>query len=142
MSLEILEAKDAIREIIDHFSNLECDVAAQRELFTPDAHIMVRMGGKLAMDIHGAEEMVQQFGAFTASVKASHHMNGQQVIAVDGETATDTHYCRAALLTTEDGADYFSDNYIRYTDTLKKIDGVWKISVRDQEFVMSEKRKA
>ena len=34
MSLEILEAKEAIREVIDGFSNLECDVAAQEKYFT------------------------------------------------------------------------------------------------------------
>ena len=30
MSLEILEEKEAIREVIDRFSNLECDVPAQK----------------------------------------------------------------------------------------------------------------
>lgn len=29
MSLDILEAKEAIREVIDGFANLECDVHAQ-----------------------------------------------------------------------------------------------------------------
>ena len=142
MSLEILEAKDAIREVIDRFSNLECDVLAQKKLFTEDVHIMVHMGGKLAMDIHGAEEMVKQFSAFTAGVKASQHMNGQQVIEVDGDTATDVHYCRAALLITENGKDYYNDNYIRYADTLVRQDGSWRIKVRDQYFLMSEKRAA
>ena len=77
MSLEILEEKEAIREVIDRFSNLECDVPAQQALFTKDAHIMVHMGGILAMDIHGSEEMRNQFEGFTKTVKASHHMNGQ-----------------------------------------------------------------
>ena len=40
MSLEILEEKEAIREVIDRFSNLECDVPAQQALFTKDAHII------------------------------------------------------------------------------------------------------
>ena len=71
MSLKILEEKEAIREVIDRFSNLECDVPAQQALFTKDAHIMVHMGGILAMDIHGSEEMRNQFEGFTKTVKAS-----------------------------------------------------------------------
>lgn len=108
MSLEILEEKEAIREVIDRFSNLECDVPAQQALFTKDAHIMVHMGGILAMDIHGSEEMRNQFEGFTKTVKASHHMNGQQVIEIEGSTATDTHYCRAALITEENGKTYIT----------------------------------
>ena len=140
MSLEILEAKDAIREVIDGFSNLECDVHAQAPLFTDDVHVMVYMGGKLTMDIHGAAELEKQFSAFTVGVKASHHMNGQQVITVNGDEATDVHYCRAALVTEENGREYLSDNYIRYTDTLVKVDGQWRIKVREQHFLIAEKR--
>lgn len=141
MSLEILEEKEAIREVIDRFSNLECDVPAQQALFTKDAHIMVHMGGILAMDIHGSEEMRNQFEGFTKTDKASHHMNGQQVIEIEGSTATDTHYRRAALITEENGKTYITDNYIRYVDTLVKEEGTWKISIRDQYFVIVEKRE-
>ena len=140
MTMEMLEAKEAIREVIDQFANLDCDVAAQAKFFTEDTHIMVHMNGQLAMDIHGAAEMVKQFGAFTASVKASHHMNGQQVITVDGDKAQDVHYCRAVLLTEQNGQDVIVDNYIRYIDQLVKQDGVWRIAERDQYFVMAETR--
>ena len=140
MTMEILEAKEAIREVIDQFANLECDVAAQAKFFTEDTHIMVHMNGQLAMDIHGAAEMVKQFGAFTASVKASHHMNGQQVITVDGDKAQDVHYCRAVLLTEQNGQEVIVDNYIRYIDQLVKQDGAWRIVERDQYFVMAETR--
>ena len=123
MSLEILEAKEAIREVIDRFSNLECDVHAQMPFFTEDTHVMVYMGGNLAMDIHGREELEKTFSGFTSGIKSSHHMNGQQVITVTGDTAVDEHYCRAALVTEEDGRDIVSDNYIRYRDTLVRQGG-------------------
>ena len=47
MSLEILEAKEAIREVIDGFANLECNVPAQMVYFTEDVHVMVYMGDTL-----------------------------------------------------------------------------------------------
>lgn len=140
MSLEILEAKEAIREVIDVFSNLEIDVPAQMQLFTEDARVKVYMGGNLAMDITGRAELEKQFGAFTGGIKAAHHMNGQQVITVDGDTAVDVHYCRAALVTEEDGHDVVTDHYIRYTDKLVRQNGEWKISEREQHFVISKKQ--
>ena len=140
MSLEMLEAKEAIREVIDGFSNLECDVHSQMKYFTEDTHVMVYMGGNLAMDIHGREELEKQFSGFTKGIKASHHMNGQQVITVEGDKATDVHYCRAALVMEENGQDVVSDNYIRYTDTLVRENGEWKIAKREQHFVIAKKQ--
>ncbi len=139
--LEMLEAKEAIREVIDRFSNLECDVAAQKALFTDDTHVTVYMGGQKTMDICGADELEKQFSAFTTGVKDSHHMNGQQVIEVEGDAATDVHYCKALLITEQDGKTMISDNYIRYTDKLIKKDGKWLISEREQHFVCSESRE-
>lgn len=140
MSLEILEAKEAIREVIDSFANLECDVQAQMKFFTEDTHVMVYMGGNLVMDIKGREELEKQFSGFTGGIKASHHQNGQQVITLDGNTATDVHYCRAALVMEEDGRDVISDNYIRYADKLVKENGEWKIAEREQHFVITKKQ--
>ena len=139
MSLEILEAKEAIREVIDGFANLECDVPAQMAYFTEDVHVMVYMGGKLTMDIHGRDTLEKQFSAFTGGIKASHHQNGQQVITVEGNKATDVHYCRAALVMEENGRDMVSDNYIRYTDKLVKQEGKWLIKEREQHFVITKK---
>ena len=140
MTLEELTSIEEIREVIDKFSNLECDVHAQIPLFTDDVRVRVYMGGNLAMDIDGAKELERQFSAFTVGVEASHHMNGQQVIELDGDKAIDVHYCRAVLVTSEEGKKYFSDNYIRYKDTLVKRNGKWLISEREQHFVISEKR--
>ena len=85
-------------------------------------------------------ELTRQFSAFTLVVKASHHMNGQQVITVYGDTAVDEHYCVATLVSPEEGKDMISINYIRYRDTLVKQDGKWLIKERDQYFLITEKR--
>lgn len=141
MSLEELEEKEAIRELIDRFSNLECDVEGQSEFFTEDCLVRIHAGGKVTMEMKGKEEIIRRFRGFAAAVKASHHMNGQQVIEIHGNTALDTHYCRTVLLISMNGKDYFYDHYLRYEDQLIKIGGIWKIRVRDQYFVMSERRE-
>ena len=139
MTLEEMQAKLEIQELVGKFSNLEVDVPPQMALFTPDTHVRVFMGDKLAFDIHGTEELEKIFSQFTAAVKRSHHQNGQHVIKVDGDTATGVLYCRAALVTEEDGKEFISDNFIWYEDEYKKIDGQWLIKARTSHFIISDK---
>ena len=139
MTLEEMQARMEIQDLVGKFSNLEVDVPPQMALFTKDTHVQVYMGEKLAFDIHGVEELEKIFSQFTAAVKRSHHMNGQHVIKVDGDTATGILYCRAALVTEEDGKEFISDNFIWYEDTYKKVEGKWLIAARTSHFTISDK---
>lgn len=139
MTIEELQAKIEIQELAGTFSNLEVDVPAQMALFTKDTHIEVYMGDNKVFDIHGVEELEKVFSQFTATTKRSHHMNGQHVIKVDGNTATGTLYCRAALVTEEDGKEFISDNFIYYNDVYEKVDGKWLIKARTSHFTISDK---
>lgn len=139
MTLEEMQAKIEIQELAGNFSNLEINVPAQMALFTKDTHVQVYMGETKAFDIHGVEELEKVFSQFTAAVKRSHHQNGQHVIKVDGDKATGILYCRAALVTEEDGKEFISDNFIWYEDTYAKIDGKWLIAARTSHFVVSDK---
>ena len=139
MTLEEMQARMEIQDLVGTFSNLEVDVPPQMKLFTKDTHVQVYMGEKLAFDIHGVEELEKVFSQFTAAVKRSHHMNGQHVIKVDGDNATGVLYCRAALVTEEEGKKFLSDNFIWYEDTYKKVDGKWLIAARTSHFIISDK---
>lgn len=141
MSLKELEDKQAISEVIDTFANLELDVPAQSALFTDDCEVELWMGGTKAMSLSGKENFVQAFSAGIAGAKTSAHLNAQQVIVLDGDTATDTHYCRAAIVNERDGQDLVTENSIRYVDTLvRQADGRWLISRREQHILVSETR--
>ena len=141
MTVEEMQAKMEIQELAGSFSNLEVDVPPQMKLFTKDTHVQVYMGDKLAFDIHGVEELEKIFSQFTAAVKRSHHMNGQHVIKVDGDNATGILYCRAALVTEEDGKEFISDNFIYYEDVYKKVDGKWLIAARTSHFNITDKHQ-
>ncbi|SDN72140.1 SnoaL-like domain-containing protein [Actinomyces ruminicola] len=80
-------------------------------------------------------------GAAMAGVNSSFHINGQQVITIDGDTATDVHYGQALLVQEQDGKDVLQSHSIRYIDTLVLRDGDWRISSREQHFVVSETRE-
>lgn len=139
MTVEEMQAKIEIQELAGTFSNLEIDVPAQMALFTKDTHVQVFMGEKKVFDIHGVEELEKIFSQFTTTVKRSHHMNGQHVIKVDGNKATGILYCRAALVTEEDGKEYLADNFIYYEDVYEKVDGKWLIAARTSHFNITDK---
>lgn len=139
MTLEEMQAKIEIQELVGKFSNLEVNVTPQMDLFTQDTHVQVYLGDTKAFDIHGTAELEKVFSQFTAAVKRSHHMNGQHVINVDGDEATGILYCRAALVTEEDGKEFISDNLIYYEDTYAKQNGKWLIKERISHFVITDK---
>ena len=135
------EHKEAIREVIDLFATLEIDVAEQAKLFTPDTHVEVYgPDGPLMMEFDGRDKLVEIFRGAMSTVKTAYHFNGQQVITIDGDTATDIHYGKAVLIQEQDGKDVLVDNSIRYTDTLVLVDGTWLISRREQHVVITETR--
>ena len=139
MTAEEMQARMEIQDLVGTFSNLEIDVPAQMALFTKDTHVQVYMGEKKVFDIHGIEELEKIFSQFTAAVKRSHHMNGQHVIKVDGDKATGILYCRAALVTEEDGKEFIADNFIFYEDVYEKIGGKWLIKARTSHFNITDK---
>lgn len=139
MTLEELQARAEIRELVDRFANFEIDVPAQMALFTKDTHVRVYMGTTLAFDLHGIEELEKAFSGAVQGVKRSQHMNGQQVVELNGDTATGTLYCRVVLITEEDGREIFNDHCVIYEDVYAKEGGRWLIKARTSHFVISDK---
>jgi len=142
MSLEILEAKSELKELVDTFSNLadEKNISGQMPLFTKDTIVKVYMGEELLFDISGTKQLEEVFTGFTADVKRSYHMNGQQVVKIDGDTATGIAYCQVKLVSEEDGKEVVMEHSIRYNDKYVRQNGTWLISERISHFNITEKR--
>ena len=142
MSLEILEAKSELKELIDTFSNLadEKNISGQMPLFTKDTIVKVYMGEELLFDISGTKQLEEVFTGFTADVKRSYHMNGQQVVKIDGDTATGIAYCQVKLVSEEEGKEVVMEHSIRYNDKYVRQNGTWLISERISHFNITEKR--
>ena len=96
MLQEILEAKSALKALVDAFSNLadEKRIPDQMLLLTPDTRVQVYMGDELLVDIAGTQQVEETFTAFAANMKRSFHMNGQHVVEIDGDSATGIAYCQ------------------------------------------------
>jgi hypothetical protein len=142
MSLEILEAKTELKQLVDTFSNLadEKRIADQMPLFTSDTTVQVFMGDDLLFDISGTEQLEETFIGFTANVKRSSHMNGQHSVEISGDTATGIAYCQVKLVSDEDDREVIVDSSIRYDDTYIRRDGRWLIASRISHFFINEKR--
>lgn len=137
----LLEHKEAIREVIDLFSNLEIDVLEQAKLVTSDVHFEVYdSDGSVMVELDGRDKLIEVFQQAISEIKTAYHLNGQQVITVDGDSAIDVHYGKAILVQEVDGKDVVVDRSYRYTDTLVLTGGAWLIKRRIQHLVLSETR--
>lgn len=144
MSIEILEAKAELKDLVDTFSNLADvkDAAAQGELFLPDGWLEFQMGmdGEINK-IEGREALVQAFAATINPCKAVYHINGQHTVTVNGDSAEGIAYCVATLVNEVDGKDIVTSNYVRYSDLYAKVDGKWYIKRRRTTFMISDKHE-
>lgn len=142
MSLQFLEDKSELKQLVDTFANLgdERRIADQMSLFTPETKVQVYMGEDLVFDISGVEELEETFSGFIANVTHLFHMNGQQVVDLDGDSATGIAYCQVKLVTEEDGKTFITDSSVRYNDEYVRRDGRWLFKTRISHFTINDKR--
>lgn len=142
MSLQDLEAKSELKQLVDTFANLgdERRIKDQMSLFVPDTKVQVYMGEDLVFDISGVEQLEETFSGFIANVTHLFHMNGQQVVDIDGDSATGIAYCQVKLVTEEDGKAFITDSSVRYKDEYVQRDGRWLFKTRISHFTINDKR--
>lgn len=142
MSVDTLEAKLALKALVDTFSALadEDRIPDQVRLMTPGVRLQVFMSDELMFDASGAEQVEQGFTGFAASMKRSFHMNGQQLVEVDGDSATGITYCQVKYVSEEQGQDVITDSSVRYEDEYVRRDERWYIDARVARFTINEKR--
>jgi hypothetical protein len=131
------EIKDriAIRELIDayghHADRREAD--KQSALFTPDGVIKIYPGepaeNNLQATLTGRRELAAAFGGLM-QYDITTHLNGQNTVKLDGNSATGECYCMSHHLWTEDGKRILMIMSIRYYDTYVRLDGSWYFAER------------
>lgn len=141
-AIQQISDKLALKELVDVFSNLADtkDVVTQVQLFTEDATVNSYRDGKLVSSLKGRQELAERFGAFLALFEVVYHMNGQQVVEIDGDKATGVCYCQVVLIRTENGKKTMSTQGVRYKDEYVRINGKWLISKRTSDFVWTDNR--
>ena len=144
MSNEEIEDRIKLRELVDVFANLADEKKAkeQGDLFLEDGMLEFQMGldGEL-QNIKGREELSKAFAATIDPCKSVYHINGQQTVEINGDTAKGISYCQATLVNEENGKDVVTVNSVRYKDEYAKVNGKWYIKKRRTTFIITEKRE-
>lgn len=141
MTLEMMEAKMEIKELVDTFSVLadEKDAKTQAGLFAEDAVLTSYQGEQKISEQHGREEIEAGCAAFLALFDTVYHMNGQQVVHVDGSHAKGKAYCQVVLIgLNEEGKRVRNMQGVWYDDEYVKKDGKWLIANRNSHFTWAD----
>lgn len=142
MSLEILQAKLELRELVDAFSNLgdEKKISEQMLLFTPDTRYKVYFGGQLVSDVSGTNQLEEEFTGHASIVKRYFSINAQHVVKVEGDTATGVSYSQMKMVREEEGKEVITDYSVKYDDLYVRQNGTWLIKERTAHFSIIEAR--
>lgn len=136
--------KQALKELVDVFSILadRKDAQAQTKLFTDDAVVDSYLDGKLISSLKGREEIGTAFTNFLARFDTVYHINGQQVVHINGDKATGTAYCQVVLIGTDkNGQRMMTTQGVSYDDEYVRDNGHWLIAKRTSHFVWSDNKE-
>lgn len=142
MTLEILKAKEDLRNLIDEYAYLsdEWKISEVMNLFTPDVTYKVHMNGALVADVSGRENMEQDFNFHASQVKTYFTLNGQHTTKIDGDTATGISFAQIKMIREADGKNVLTDYSVKYDDYYVKQNEKWFIKDRVAHFLIIEAR--
>lgn len=141
----MLEEKMALKELVDVFSVLadRKDTKTQAQLFTEDAVLKSYQGDKLISQQEGRSDIESACAGFLALFDTVYHLNGQQVVDVQGDRATGTPYCQVVLIgENEDGIRMATHQGVWYEDEYIKVGGKWLIANRTSHFTWADVKEA
>jgi hypothetical protein len=131
------EAADrlAIRELVEAYAHCadRRDAKGQMALFTADTHFVVYMNARdplPSQELHSREALAPVFADLNQYAATMHFVGQSTVFSLSGDRATGEAYCIAHHLTVDGNKRRMMVAYLRYLDTLVKIDGTWLFAER------------
>ncbi|MCC8410869.1 nuclear transport factor 2 family protein [Mucilaginibacter sp. UR6-1] len=142
MTLEILNTREELRNLIDAYASLgdKKKIAEQMSLFTTDITYKAYMNNFLAANVSGVQNLEKEFNGHASQVKTYFTMNGQHTVQLDGDTATGVSFSQIKMVREADGKDELTDYSVKYDDLYVRINGKWLIKERTGYFVIVENR--
>ena len=138
--MQRLEDQAALKNLVDTFSNLADvkDVDRQVLLFTEDATVESRTGDAPGNPLKRRKQIGDTFRSFLAGFHTVYHINGQQTVSIQGDTATGTAYCLVVLIGRQNDTDMKTTMGVRYADEYVRRNGSWLIAKRVSNFMWRE----
>lgn len=142
MTTEFLNAKEALRKLIDDYAELgdQKKIAEQMELFTENLTYQVYMNGMQVANVSGREQMEREFNSHAAEVKTYFTLNGQHNIKLQGNTATGISYTQIKMIREAEGKNILTDYSVKYEDYYVFQQEKWLIKDRSAHFIIVESR--
>ncbi|MCW3790065.1 nuclear transport factor 2 family protein [Paenibacillus sp. LS1] len=142
MSLEILQAKSELRDLVDSYATLTDakKIADQMLLFTPDTRFKVYFGDQLMSEVTGTKQLEEEFNGHVALVKRYFTTNAQHVVNVEGDTATGVVFSQIKMVRDEDGKEILTDYSVQYHDVYVRQGEKWLIQERTSQYIIIEAR--
>jgi hypothetical protein len=143
MSLEIIQTKIELRELVDAYATLtdEKSISDQMRLFTTDIRFKVYFGDQLVSDISGTTQLEEEFNGHVSHVKRYFSFNGQHVVNVNGDDATGVVYSQIKMVRhDEEGKEVLTDYSVQYHDVYIRHNGKWFIQERISKYIIVEAR--
>jgi hypothetical protein len=121
-----------IQDLINTYAHCADNREAQKqaELFTENAVVNVFMGKEkqAVQTLHGRKELAEAFQALK-QYDVTTHFNGQSIVSINGDTATNESYCLAHHIKYAEKTLLIMS--IRYRDKLVKQNNKWLFAERD-----------
>ena len=138
-----LAGRAALKELIDWVAVLgdKREFKNQVQLFTENGVSETWAGGSLLLKLEGRKAMEEAFSKFLEGFDTVYHFNGQQVVSINGDTATGTAYCMVTLIGIEEGRKMITTIGARYEDEYLRVGNDWLIAKRVGTFDWQEKRE-
>ena len=142
IDLENIKNRIDLKELVDTFSILadKKETDEQTFLFTEDAEVYTYRDGELRTSLKGREEIGKAFGNYLSLFETVYHINGQQIVNINGNKADGIYYCQVVLIKNENGDKTALIQGVYYNDEYTNINGKWLISKRTSHFVWSDNR--
>lgn len=143
MTLEILKAKEELRNLIDAYASLgdEKKISQVMDLFTPDMKYDVYMNNHLISSVSGRENMEKDFNEHAAQVKTYFTLNGQHTVEVNGDTASGVSFTQMKMIREIEGKNILTDYSVKYDDKYVYQGGKWFIKERIGYFIIIDARE-
>lgn len=142
MTLEILKAKEELRNLIDAYASLgdEKKISQVMDLFTPDMKYDVYMNNALVSSVSGRENMEKDFNEHATQVKTYFTLNGQHTVEINGDTATGVSFTQMKMIREIEGKNILTDYSVKYDDRYVFQGGKWFIKERIGYFLIIDAR--
>ena len=137
VSISPEEAADrlAIRELVEAYAYCadRRDAKGQMSLFTADTHFVVYLNAKdpkPSQELHSREELAPVFADLNQYAATMHFVGQSTILTLNRDRAVGQAYCIAHHLRVDGEKRHLMIAYLRYVDSLTKIDGAWLFAER------------